>query len=306
MKKAVFVFLSVFVLSIVVFYYHAQILVGVDKIIYFSPCDTPIEYSLGTIDPRFNVTENEFSTDIRDASKIWDSAYGKILFAYNPKSKFTINLVFDNRQALNNQINNIEGNLNQQNSNLKPQMSEYERRSLDFDRRFSEFKIQVDYWNNRGGAPPDEYKKLKAEQDSLKQEADALNEMAKSLNFSTSQYNSNVRELNSTISNYNQALAERPEEGLYVSDEKGQKIDIYFNISKDETVHTLAHEMGHALGIGHVQDANSVMYPKTNTVLSLSTEDIAQLNKACEKRSILDILLDRINYLRKQYSETRN
>ena len=101
-------------------------------------------------------------------------------------------------------------------------------------------------------------------------------------------------------------MADRPEEGLYVSDDKGRKIDIYFNISKDETVHTLAHEMGHALGIGHVQDANSIMYPKTNIVLSLSVDDINALNKACEKRSYFDILLDRINYLRKQYLVSQN
>ena len=301
------VFLSLLVFSTIGFYYHSELLAGINNIIYFSPCDTPIEYRIGTIDPRFNVSENEFMEDIQEASSIWSNAYGKKLFVYNPQANFPVNLVYDTRQGLNTQINQLENTLQQQNSSLKPKMQEYEQKVSDFNTRLSEFKKQVSYWNSRGGAPPNEYQKLKNEQESLKQEANSLDEMARSLNLSTSQYNSQVKDLNKTINVFNQTLESKPEEGLYVWDKDGQRIDIYFYNSQQEAVHTLAHEMGHALGIGHIEDtAGDLMNAKTNEAVSLSQEDILELQKVCRKRSIFEIIQSRLLALYKQIYKVQN
>ena len=83
--------------------------------------------------------------------------------------------------------------------------------------------------------------------------------MAELLSQSTSQYNSKIRELNKTVQEYNEELKYRPEEGIFISDRNGKRIIIYFYVSKVELVHTLAHEMGHALKIAHIQDSTSIM-----------------------------------------------
>ena len=87
----------------------------------------------------------------------------------------------------------------------------------------------------------------------------------------------------------------RPEEGLY--NPKDQRIDIYFNIERKELLHTLLHEFGHALGLGHLENENAIMYPFTTQEITLSPEDIAAITKQCEKHHVLAIALDNFLFL---------
>ncbi len=88
----------------------------------------------------------------------------------------------------------------------------------------------------------------------------------------------------------------KPEEGIYISDENGRRIIIYFNISKNELVHTLAHEMGHALGIGHINSTTSIMYSRTTEILSLSNDDLTALSTVCRKISVFEAIGNKANY----------
>ena len=117
----------------------------------------------------------------------------------------------------------------------------------------------------------------------LQQEANRLNQLAKSLNQKADNYNSGVVKINSTIGTFNQVLAVKPEEGLYTS--STNTIDIFFITDKNELVHTLAHELGHARGIGHLDDPKAVMYPQSSIVISASSGDIQALETTCSRRS---------------------
>ena len=64
----------------------------------FAPCKNPIFYDIGEFDNRFGINKDKFLTTTKEAEAIWENKTGRNLFEYRPSSKFTINLVFDERQ----------------------------------------------------------------------------------------------------------------------------------------------------------------------------------------------------------------
>jgi len=145
----------------------------------YSLCDSPIKYKIETVDPKFNLSKEEFSQDVDQASKIWEQPIGKELFAYDPKGELSVNLIFDERQSLTNQINQLEEKVQENKQNLTPKVSEYNRLTAEFKQQLAAFKKEVNEWNSQGGAPEDVYNRLTAQQSNLQEEANKLNGMAK-------------------------------------------------------------------------------------------------------------------------------
>lgn len=262
------------------------------ELVSFSPCDTPILYHLGTVDPRFKISQQSLLSDIDAAGQIWATVHGSPLFVFDPEKGLTINLVYDERQSLSGQINSLAARLKSENGPLTQKFEEYEARVIDFKKRLEDLNSQIDYWNNRGGAPQDIYDRLISQQSDLKNLASQLNNLAKSLNLSAQKYNINVSTFNQTLASFQEVLEAKPEEGLYKS--KENTIDIYLTQSHDELVHTLAHELGHALSLSHNQNRDSIMYQMTSETLKPTDEDIANLTDVCKKRNVLEVLRDRL------------
>ncbi len=250
-----------------------------------SPCSYQHTYKIGVVDPRFKVSEEEFKEQVEDAADIWNGEIANKgtsrVFVYDPNGDLTINLIYDERQALNTQITSLEGQLKSGKSSLDGQIAEYDKRAAEFKQKLNDLNSEIESWNSRGGAPKEEYERLITQQKALQEEADSLNEQANQVNRGADNYNAKISTLNQTVSSFNEKLSLKPEEGVYTPNTN--TIDVYFNISRDELVHTLAHELGHSLGLDHNQTATSIMYPYTTTVTQLSDQDKASLNEVCGK-----------------------
>ena len=286
--KKVFVLFFAFLLLLFIPYSK-----GAYKYITKSVCDVPITYRLGIIDNRFNVSPDEFLKDIQESEEIWEKPIAKNIFQFDQSGAISINLIFDERQELHSKIDSLEGQLQGGKSTLDSGIVQYDSLVAEFKQKLAALNEKISYWNNKGGAPRDVYEELKKEQSDLQGQADKLNSMAKSLNKDTNQYNTQVGSLNKTVDTFNQVLQGKPEEGIWKPVEK--RIDIYFNFDHNELVHTLAHELGHARGLGHLQSESSIMYSFTNKNIDASGDDVLAMNVVCSKNYLREFLRNRIS-----------
>ncbi|MDD5099114.1 MAG: matrixin family metalloprotease [Candidatus Colwellbacteria bacterium] len=303
----------------------------------FSPsagCRGPaISYGEGDISPFFGISSDTFLKAIREAEDIWEKGSGENLFSYSDTGEMKINLVFDERQEETEMLKNLFGSISSQKERFEAVKAEYERltaqlRPLEevyntvktkyeldaqdlnatvevYNIRKEEYEDDVVYWNERGGAPEKEYRRLSKEYDdirilydqilskkallekplaTLEKAANDYNLLAGRVNTIGGILNRLAADLNINISSYNRVQGEREEfvTGRYVQTGGDRFIDIYQFYDYDELVTIIAHEMGHSLGLGHGEDPNSIMYSKIGKQSNkLSAEDINMLKELC-------------------------
>jgi peptidoglycan hydrolase CwlO-like protein len=287
--KKLGILVTFFILLMTGFIYKEPVITYAKNLTYISPCEEPRSYRIGKIDPKYNLNKYEFISKVQRASDIWSDHYGKNLFIYDANGDIEINLVYDQRSFLSTQIDDLNSKVKAKQKELDPEIESYKNKSAQFRARVTQLNNDIEYWNTKGGAPPEEYEKLKSRQEVLRQEGEALAAEASRLNQTTEEFNSQVGQLHNTIENFNEELSYKPEEGEYIYDNGKETINIYFDNSETELIHTLAHEFGHALKIEHNNNPLSIMHPKTNEVIELSLEDLEGLQKACEKKNIIEL-----------------
>ncbi|MBI3342519.1 matrixin family metalloprotease [Candidatus Curtissbacteria bacterium] len=277
MRKLAFLLFLVGVIAVL----SPQAVASLQEIVKrLNPCTQPIHYRIETVDSRFGISHDKFLQDIQKAEAVWETPLGRDLFVYDPKGDLSINMVYDDRQTKSSQISKLENQLKLNEQDIKPQVADYQKRSAQFKEKVQNLNAEIAKWNSQGGAPPDQFQKLNQEQQDLKKEAADLNAVAKSLNLSADQYNSTVDNLNGQINQFNSELVTKPEEGLFLGSDN--RIEIYFYYNDSELVHTLAHEMGHALGMQHVNTQKAIMFPQTTQTTAATQADINELKTACK------------------------
>jgi len=251
----------------------------------YSQCDAPVPYKIGLIDARFNLSREEAVQDTIEAANIWGNEKGKQLFVYKPKAELTVNFIYDQRQALDTQIDEMNDKLKASSLELKQKIAAYEADVKSFEQRLKAFQETVDKYNSQGGAPENVYNDLKKQEKDLQAEGNSLNARARDLNLSTRNYNGEISTLNQNIDEFNLMIAQKPEEGLYNSEDN--TITLYFVNHHDELIHTLAHEFGHALGMDHVRDPEAIMNRYTSELLMVTPDDKKELDYVCREQSAI-------------------
>lgn len=267
---------------------------------FHEACAEPITYAITGYDERFGLSEEEFATAVAEAAALWNESAGRTVVALGESPAVTVHLLYDERQRaveLGESIGGEQDEYEQMKAGVDTLSDQfvrgrtaYESRAERYERDVREYEREVETWNARGGAPPAAYEELEREKESLERrrialgnDVDELNALANTIQRRVEELNALADLTNRKVNTYNKALGHDFDQGNYVEDEAGKRITIFTFEDTMELKRVLAHEFGHALGIGHVEDAGAIMYSyNIGNTLELGESDVAALRQVCD------------------------
>ncbi len=265
----------------------------------------PIAYTIGTVDSRFGISKERVSELAEEARKLWEDAAGRELIRFEEGADLKVNLVYDWRQEKLLAALEARSTLDESGKSFDVLQADYDEKLKSYERsrieleevaegfrsRLSEYNARVARWNEGGERTESERSflltrksELDREQAEIENKRTDLKDRAAGLNKLAESLNNMAREHNLDVENFNGRFVRSRdfEKGVF----DGAAINIYEFEKEVDLKVTLIHEFGHALGLGHADDPNSIMHRK------LAVQDLQNIRFSEEDLKMLRSRID--------------
>ncbi|MFV5492002.1 matrixin family metalloprotease [Acinetobacter sp. ASP199] len=240
------------------------------------PFDTRLRFKVEQVDPGFGLTREEVIQLAQEAVEIWHRGTGRNdLMVYDDNAQLSIKLIYDHRQqeydALKQTTQKLlrdEAQYQRQAENLTASQDHLDQQQRHLLEQRNLLQIQFQQLLQRRNQPglsayqreqlQQEFNELQLKSERFQREAEYLQQQQLAFNTQVSAYQSSVQSHQNNITLAQQRFPPRQfHKGVF----KGDEIHVYQFDAQDDLRLTLAHELGHALGLLHHEDPEALMYP---------------------------------------------
>jgi peptidoglycan hydrolase CwlO-like protein len=252
-----------------------------------NPCSKPITYNINSFDERFGITRKEFAQKINEAADEWNKAGERRLFAYSPNGAIKVNLVYDDRQKITQELKEIDPVIDRMESAVDALDKEFKKKKKIYDDHKSQLlALKGNIEKQKKVALSDERETIVTLEKAYQEQSRKLEGEKNSGKKLLAERNALQGKVVRAVDDFNVlSISDRGEDftvGYYYQNEHEKRLDVFEFDSKQELKQLLMHELGHALLLDHTSNTDDIMFELNKTDNNkLTKNDIAKLKRAC-------------------------
>lgn len=283
MKKLFNILLVLVTLIIVAIYINLD---GKISSTFSGPCQEPLTYKVGSISSIYDINEQELKRMLTEINVAWSAPFDEPLFKQSDEGDIAINLVYGEQQRFIDKERTATVKINAQKTSYRQKERVLERLKSDYEELKTEYQNLIEDYKSTEGNPGLQNKNTQIRRQ-IKQKERELHRLTNTINQHIKEINSISERIETLVDDYNKEFGSLHEfnQGNYRKTAEGETINIYGYKDQKELKLVLAHEMGHALGLNHVENPESVMYylmeDQNRDSLAFTAQDIAALQEQC-------------------------